>query len=455
MLNRVWAYEIAIGSGYLCLSAAVYFLANAETLPRGRGSDPLLSRARKQAVPSGSGYRFAASGLMFALAVGCRPHLIFAGMIAFAMLAIFTREQRLRNLTAFVLPTLVIGAMLAAYNYERFGNPLEFGFRYQLSGPGQNRIDVSMRNVPPGLYYMLLNPPQFGKVFPWARLVIRNPYNSPTYAFPHEYFIEPTIGALWLAPFILAIAMLSKRSAPAARMVLWTAAASSGAILIFLISTHLMSQRYEVDFLPLAALASAGAVALAQPRRAIVALFTLLVAYSTVVNLAAGVIGPYDDILGNQPARYVRLARPFSPVAEFRPMLNPEVAAEFMATFTTQPPGFREPLLAAGTRLHGYALTVEHQANGLRIVSQLGDSKMEHDMPAPDKPVQIRVSFAPASSKIAVTLDGQTILAQSIGPLVTAPAQLTIGENRFDPTLSTQRFSGSVQVRQGLVREAR
>jgi len=467
LLNRVWAYEIAIGSGYFCLSAAIYFLARScgtvtRTVERYyTASDSSKDAQAKPTAPPFYNPRhpessdvadlcwLAASGLMFGLAVGCRPHLIFAAVVAVAALAIFTRERPLRKLTAFAAPILVVGALLATYNYKRFGNPLEFGFRYQLSGPGQNRVGVALQNVTPGLYYMLLNPPEFGKVFPWVHLVIRNPF-----PFPPEYFIEPTIGALWLSPLILALILL-KRTPPCMRIVVWTAAASSMAILIFLMTTHLMSQRYEVDFLPLAVFAAVATAGLSQPRRAITATFVVLVGYSVVINLAAGIVGPYDDILGNQPARYVHLAKRLSPVGEYRPMLNPEVVADLTATFTTQPPGFREPLLAMGTRLHGYALNVEHQAAGLRIVSQSGDSKVEQDIPMPGQPIQFRVSYAPASAQMTVNIDGHEVLTHAISTLVTAPSQVLIGKNHFDPGMSTQRFTGSIQARQTLVRETR
>src|SRR5260370_19219176 len=62
LLNRVWVYEVAIGGGYFCVSGGVFFLA------RGIGS-------RRRA-----GW-LAAAGLMFGLAIACRPHLGLAGGI--------------------------------------------------------------------------------------------------------------------------------------------------------------------------------------------------------------------------------------------------------------------------------------------------------------------------------------------------------------------------------------
>src|SRR5437879_3114776 len=75
LLSRPDVYEIAIAGGYFCISAAIYFLT--------RGFE---SR--------GSSYWLAAFGLMFDLAVSCRPHLGLAGVIALSGLAVFLTGSR-------------------------------------------------------------------------------------------------------------------------------------------------------------------------------------------------------------------------------------------------------------------------------------------------------------------------------------------------------------------------
>src|SRR5262249_25225449 len=117
LLNRAVHYEIAIGGGYLFVSGGVFFLAMA------------IGSARSR-------YWLAASGVTFGLAVGSRPDLVFAGLCAAGILA--WRRGR-RDTLAFLVGFAVIGAVIGWYNFERFGNPLQFGFRYQLSGPGMNR----------------------------------------------------------------------------------------------------------------------------------------------------------------------------------------------------------------------------------------------------------------------------------------------------------------------------
>src|SRR6266700_254410 len=97
---------------------------------------------------------------------------------------------------------------------------------------------------------MLLSKPEFSPTFPWMRMVYRFPFDSAErHPLPPDYFLEPTVGALWIAPFIVAALFLpsrrrllkgSDRSAPdEVRAVLGVAVCSAAAVLLFLMSTHL------------------------------------------------------------------------------------------------------------------------------------------------------------------------------------------------------------------------
>ena len=65
----------------------------------------------------------------------------FAAVCAWLMLVWRLRRERSlfatlrsRELLAFTLPVAACVLTLAAYNYVRFGDPLEFGLRYQIAG---------------------------------------------------------------------------------------------------------------------------------------------------------------------------------------------------------------------------------------------------------------------------------------------------------------------------------
>ncbi len=427
LMNRVAVYEVAIVGGYFCLSAAVFFFTRA--LPLGPNSWRWL----------------AASGLAFGAAVACRPHLIFAGAIAAVVLAALTRR---RPLAAFLGAWAFAGLLIAAYNYERFGNPVEFGFRYQLCGPGQNRVELGARNLVPGAYYMLLDRPEFSGVFPWMRMVFRFPFNSAErHPLPPEYFVEPCVGALWLAPFLFA-ALWVPRRAGAARPVLLVCAAGSAAILLFLISTHLASHRYEVDFVPLAVFAALASLGLrAASRRWAGALLAVAIVYSALANLALGVAGPYDDILRYRPAAYVKLARRFSPNPAYRPLYDPRMNVAVEARFIPEPAGFREPIVTFGRSHYNGFLYAEHSAGTVKLIAQTEDGRAVYEMPFPaGRSVRIGLSTDPATGRMTASVDAAAVLSVPCALLVTAPAQIEIGQNHSDVGLTYPVFTGTLRT---------
>lgn len=449
LLSRVWVYEVAIAGGYFCISGAMLFLTMGVKSSR-------------------STYWLAASGVMFGLAVSCRPHLALAGVIALAGLALFlTRSRSVASaltsaeLIAFASAFTLAGAAVAAYNYCRFGDPFEFGLRYLLAGVNQNRIRLAPGNILPGLYYWLACPPGLSAVFPWVRLAFRYPFNSPGYPFPPGYFIESTVGVFYLAPFVVGALFIpfarrpAKGGTPAGlgavRILLWTALASSAAVLLFLAATGFTTQRYEVDFLPalvLVALANFGIhIARSQGlRRALLrAALVSAIACGAVANMALGISGPYDEMLKNRPINYLRLARWFSPLEQFRPLMNPAVRVTFAAEFTSPPDQLREPLLTIGREPYRYFLYAEHSAGKRRLVSRSENSTIVHEMEDPlPRLAEIRVTYAPESGKVAIALNGREVLVHAIGTLVTAPAEVTVGENRIEPNVTTARFTGLI-----------
>lgn len=434
LLNRVWVYEIAIGGGYFFVSAAVYFLA------RGMGS-------RHEDRWMG------AAGLMFGLAMGSRPHLALAAIVAAAWI-VWRGGIVSRKAAAFAAGFAAVALAVGFYNFERFGNAFEFGFRYQLAGPGQNRIDLAAANLAPGAFYMLLCPPRFDAVFPWMRMVFRHP------GVPADYFAEPTVGALWMAPFLLAALVLPLRSSKRAAGLLRTISIAAAVTVLFLMSTHLATQRYEVDFLPLAVLAALASLAIhiaraaGWKRAATTAAAVLLIGYSAVANLALGLSGPYDEVLKNRPAGYVRLARWFSPMRKFRPLLDPAIDVEMAASFRPQPAGFREPLLTIGGQHHGWILWAEHGTAGTRLIAQAEGATATAGLAAPDaERLVLRVTYTPGSHSMTVWLDGRPAIEQRLEALVSAPVEVTVGEGLVPPDVAAAKFTGKIELLQRRVGE--
>jgi hypothetical protein len=444
LLNRSLVYEIAVGAGYFFVSAAMFCLVSSMHSLR-------------------PGTWMAAAGLLFGVATASRPHLALAG--ALASLLIGRRFGfRSREFTRFLAGFALIGFALGIYNQQRFGNPFEFGFRYQLAGPGQNRVDLSLAHLMPGLYFLLFRPPVFSPVFPWVYMVFRHAY-EPLESLPRHYFYEPTVGALWLAPFLAALffcrCSLSQERALKARFVLGVAATSAAVVLLFLSSTHLMSHRYEGDFVPLAVFAALGRLAIGRAganlfrRCAVDALFGLAIAYGTVVNLALGIAGPYNDLLGNRPAAYARLAGWFSPFSEYRPLFNPDVRIAFRARFSFQENGSRELLTSIGRARQYWLLYVEHLSGALRLVSQTEQSRMHYDFVPPDDGVEFRIAYSGKTTLLMVRMNGRMVFEEPIPVLITAPAQVRIGESGIEPAITQRGFTGRIEVLERVVRENR
>jgi hypothetical protein len=414
LLNRASVYELAIAGGYFSLSGAIFFLARGQ---------------------------MAASGLMFALAVASRPHLAFAGLIALVALAIVEWRKRPRAVLAFFAAWAIGGASIALYNYERFGNPLEFGFRYQLAGAGQNRVEIATRNLVPGAYFMLLSRPEFSPVFPWMRMVFRFPFDSAEeHPLPPEYFIEPSVGALWTTPLLLAAFW------PRRNLIVAIAAAAGTATLLFLISTHLQTHRYEGDFVPLLVLAALFNLALAR-RRAVAVAACALIAYCAAANLAMGLAGPYEDFLKSEPATYVRLASRFSSGSDNRLQLNPPIHVRLSARFVDAGVGYRDPLVTIGHSHYNHFLFAERAADGIALVSKTYES--EAKLPVPTallNPLRVDLRYVPERGDIMVSVEGGGSMVHHVGQLVAAPASVVTGSNLADLGMTARKFLGPLEV---------
>jgi hypothetical protein len=430
LCNRVDVYEVAIAGGYFCVAAAFLFLTFA-----------LTSRA-----PAGF---LAASGLLFGIAVSCRPHLGACGAITLLVLIAWKWKHNdvpCFGIAAFATMFAIAGATVAYYNYSRFGDPTEFGLRYLLAGgTNQQRIQVTWPNTWTGLYYMLLSPPEFTAEFPWLRPALRLP---PWGTFPRDYFIEAIAGVVFTTPFILAAALRHKGLGP----LRWTVLLSATAVLIFIAATGFTTQRYLVDILPLLVFAAVLAFAeflgraRAWKRVAATATFSALVIYSVAANLALGITGPYDGILTERPRSYVRIARWFTLAGAQRPILNPVLRVVFEMKPVPKPEGFREPLLAMGAHGSRHTLFFEHRGDQAMLISHSGLGwAPEATAIIANQPTTIVFAYDPCTQRVSVEADGRAVLSHYLPTLVTAPSQVVPGSNGYTG-LRGQQWSGDIRL---------
>lgn len=447
LLNRVWVYEISIAGGWFFTAAATYLVLRAVQSPPGAGW-------------------MAAAGATFGAAVACRPHHVLAAGAALVCVAAWTlRRQRpagagrqLAPLAAFIAPLALAGLAIAGYNTARFGNPLEFGVRYLLAGDEhQRRVELAAEKVLPGLRAMVARTPELDPVFPWLRAAPLTAAERASLAATNGHYLEPVVGAIFLAPFLLLgiLTLPALRGLPApALAVTCGSLLGAAAELLFVAATGFTTQRYLVDFLPTAALVVLATLAVAHDRgsravRAAIAIaLTAAVAVGLAISLALAVRGPGEDFLRDRPHAYARLARLLTPVARLRPAVNPPFEVCLAVSFADKRRGTREPLVAIGASTLGVTLEAEHRGAALALVLQADrvtrEAVVERPVPGP---MTLRLSLAPEAGMTTVTaaIDGRAVLTHT-ATVVAAPAQLLIGESRERRGAERAHFSGALSV---------
>ncbi len=286
----LWAlqrkYLPKVGSGTLALGIIGLGLAN--------GMQPLLRRPDVWEVPIACGSWLlmlalaavwqawhepqrrvawlAAASLIFGLAVGARPTLLFAAAAGLAIsFGVFWRAAPPGRggvlLLAAALPLGLIGAGLALYNHARFGNILEFGQRYQLAG-----VEVAKQRLFGwGFVWMnfrlyFLEAVNWQRYFPFVRGITLPPLPPGYLGAEEPYGVLVNVPLVGLVAGLL-LAMRDRAKPPASSLGAWSLllAAVAAACVLPLLAFNGVCLRYTVDFLPvLILLAVAGVFAMEQ-----------------------------------------------------------------------------------------------------------------------------------------------------------------------------------------------
>ena len=245
ILRRPIFYEVAIAAGYFCVMGGFLVLARAILVQPEAGKLLLLA------------------GLLFGMAVGCRPHLVVVCGIVLAAFAI--RARRISRLViAMAAGMAVCGLVLAWYNDARFDDPREFGRTYQLTVFAANPIstyyglelnlDGSFRAAETFLFLA----PRVDTHVPFLHTALINPLVGR--AGP-PIWMEDSIGLVPAAPFallgLLMPVFLGRRLISDAvldegsRWLLYAMYCSGLTLLFVLCIVGWVLERYLVDFAPL------------------------------------------------------------------------------------------------------------------------------------------------------------------------------------------------------------
>jgi len=140
----------------------------------------------------------AISSFSFALAVGCRPPALFWSILIPVLL--WDKRKELINaskyLLAIIIPFVIVGSILAWYNYARFDSPFVFGENILIMFVNQgmyNQISIigKIHSFIKTVLFVLFNPPNLDLTFPFISAKISNISVAKTNYF-HEY--DPIVG---------------------------------------------------------------------------------------------------------------------------------------------------------------------------------------------------------------------------------------------------------------------
>ena len=156
-------YQAAISAGFAAITAGAYFLVSSGVFGSGKLSLP----------------RTALSSLFFGIAAMSRPTLAVYAISAYIIYAMniknanfisadkTDRKRRIKYALCGALPLAVLGICQMAYNYARFGSPLDFGIQYSLTINDFTHSEFHMNFMLLGLFYYLISPPMFRSFYPY------------------------------------------------------------------------------------------------------------------------------------------------------------------------------------------------------------------------------------------------------------------------------------------------
>jgi len=233
----IWEPSIEAGNFFLACMLASGYLALRAREPRGW---------------------LAACGIALGLAAGSRPTLVVAGLGLFPLVAAIglrlgadrspPGRRLLKAALAAGIPLAVIGAGLLAYNWARFGNPLELGLNYQLSTWNEvKKSHFRPAFIPFNAYLYFLSAPQWGRYFPFVHPIAYPKLPPGYYGYEYVYGALIVCPVLWWAACLPA---LFRRAEPMLRALIacMLAVAAATTLVIFCFDTA--AARYETDFLP-------------------------------------------------------------------------------------------------------------------------------------------------------------------------------------------------------------
>jgi hypothetical protein len=361
LVRRSMFYELPLVSGFACIS--VFFAAFFEIVRR-RGSLPTL------AVASGS----------LGLAVGCHPNHIF--LLPLLVLPAFTVARDASNggtrwgasASAALLPAAAIGICLAWYNYARFGDIFEFGFRYGQNGFfSQNQNVFAPRFLWTNFKWYFLTPPALTPYFPFV-YPGNNSFRPEGYSGAEAMHgqLPATLFFVWICAGALVLARRRVDS-----RIPWQFLAalcySAVAAFFFVASLQIRANRYMADFdTPLAWLCVAvGCWIWVNIRAGILATlwktgFSILAIAGSIFYLLAA-IQQFDQFHNTRPGAHSKLSQALNIPYDwlYGAGMEPSGLLAMNVRFIPRTDEAIEPIVTTGTPVYSDSVYVAQEPNHL------------------------------------------------------------------------------------------
>ena len=153
-VSRARFYEMVYAVGLSFSAIGLYFLASA------------FWKEQKNYIQIFFG------ALFLALAVGCRPTMVFYSFLLVPYLVYRlkndTVKENIKIFAVLLIPYICVAGILMWYNYARFGNIFDFGQNYQLTVTDMARDSYKLSTLPWCLWFGMFQPLSFSAVFPFV-----------------------------------------------------------------------------------------------------------------------------------------------------------------------------------------------------------------------------------------------------------------------------------------------
>jgi hypothetical protein len=465
LVRRSMFYELPLVAGYAFIS--IFFAGIYGVLTRKRKVGSLLA---------------ASAGL--GLAVGCHPnHILLMPLLAWAGIAavrdpVGEAGSRWVRAAAAIAPAALIGAALAWYNYARFGDIFEFGFKYGQNGYFSVKQSLFVpRFLWANIRWYFLTPPALTPYFPFV--------------FPGDNTFRPAgySGAEAMHGQLIATLLMAWAGAGAVAAG-WRRRFSGGPFgfgtalgygalvaLAFVGILQIRANRYMVDFAtPLAWLmvvwGSWAWIGLGRSAAscAWTAGFSALVAVGSAFYVLAAV-QQFDQYRNTRPAGFAAISRALNVPYQwlYRSGMPRPGLLDMKVRFSPQKVGVIEPLVTTGTPGYSDSVYVAQYPNGLvqfsfnhkgyggpispLIPVDLGsEHEIEITMGSFYPPIEdaffndYSANSARLLKRLAyLRMDGRVITSATMAFYEAPPWSRQVGENRTTLTEFKTTFSGSIR----------